>query len=73
MEKVKFLLLGFVAAALVSVPSLGHGEIPRAQEKPPRAIAPAPNLTTVDNGVVRVGVDGNRGGSITYFSGPSCL
>ncbi|XP_062515736.1 uncharacterized protein LOC134191172 [Corticium candelabrum] len=27
-----------------------------------------PNLTTIDNGIVSVGVDSNRGGSITYFS-----
>lgn len=28
----------------------------------------APNLTVVDNGVIIVGVDSNRGGSITYLS-----
>ena len=27
-----------------------------------------PNLTTISNGVVRVGIDSNRGGSITYFA-----
>ena len=31
-------------------------------------VAPPADLTTVDNGVVMVGVDSNRGGSITYFS-----
>ena len=31
-------------------------------------VAPPAGLTTVDNGVVTVGVDSNRGGSITYFS-----
>ena len=30
--------------------------------------APPADLTTVDNGFVTVGVDSNRGGSITYFS-----
>ena len=32
-----------------------------------RVASPA-DLTTVDNGFVTVGVDSNRGGSITYFS-----
>jgi hypothetical protein len=27
-----------------------------------------PNLTTISNGIVRIGIDSNRGGSITYFS-----
>ena len=31
-------------------------------------VAPPADLTTVDNGFVTVGVDSNRGGSITYFS-----
>ena len=31
-------------------------------------VAPPADLTTVDNGVVTVGVDSNRGGAITYFS-----
>lgn len=39
-----------------------------APQKYQRRTPPA-NLTTVDNGIVRVGVDSNRGGSITYFSG----
>lgn len=30
---------------------------------------PQPDWVSVDNGVIRVGVDKNRGGSITYLSG----
>ena len=50
-------------AGLVSV-SLGSTvtKLSKSRENAPR------ELTTVDNGIIRVGVDSSRGGSITYLS-----
>ena len=58
----QFLLLLSVTVSL----TLGHAQQLQVSGRP--ATAPAPNLTTVDNGVISIGVDSNRGGSITFLA-----
>ena len=57
--------LSFLVSLLLPIATVALVQWERGESR----IAPATDLTVVDNGVVRVGVDKDRGGSITYFSG----
>ena len=57
--------LSFLVSLLLPITAVALIQWERGES----SIAPTADLMVVDNGVVRVGVDMERGGSITYFSG----